>query len=60
MILSFITEMAKRFLCFFLFGNVEVEMYLCYSAIKHRVLASFKNMSGKNLELWGDGWGRMA
>lgn len=43
----------KCFLCFFLFGNAEVKIHLCYNAVKHGVLASFKTLLENKLELGG-------
>lgn len=49
----------KCFLCFFLFGNAEVKIHLCYNAVKHGALASLKTLLENKLELGGDDWGRM-
>lgn len=45
--------------CFFLFGNAEIKIHLCYNAVKHGVLASFKTFLENKHELGGDDWGRM-
>lgn len=49
----------KCFLCSFLFGNAEVKIHLCYNAVKHGVLASFKTLLENKPELGGNDWGRI-
>lgn len=46
----------KCFLCFFLFENAEVKIHLCYNAVKHGVLASFKTLLENKLELGENGF----
>lgn len=49
----------KCFLCLFSFGNTEAKIHLCYDAVRHGVLASFKTLLENKLELGRNHWGRM-